>query len=139
MQTPCRNANFPIGGVLGSRIRRFAGDRDSLRISGRRIRRRFWRGFRFLLCLRHPDRQAIAATRDTFRQPEYYPFELNTQEKTLEKLNYLRENPVRKALFRQTTDEKWRSARWYEWRDSLASRFFEGSPGISLAWQSHTD
>lgn len=62
---------------------------------------------------------------DKFWQPKYYPFEIYTKEKMLEKLNYMHENPVRKGLAAQTTDWKWSSARWYEWRKSV---------GVPIEW-----
>jgi putative transposase len=62
---------------------------------------------------------------DKFWQPKYYPFEIYTQAKLLEKLNYMHENPVRKGLVAQATDWKWSSARWYTWRQSM---------GVPIAW-----
>ena len=62
---------------------------------------------------------------DKFWQPKYYPFEIYTKEKLLEKMNYMHENPVRKGLAAQTTDWKWSSARWYEWGKSV---------GVPIEW-----
>ena len=48
---------------------------------------------------------------DRFWQPKYYAFEIYEQEKLMEKLQYMHENPVRAGLVTATTDWKWSSAR----------------------------
>lgn len=62
---------------------------------------------------------------DRFWQPKYYVFEIYEQEKLMEKLQYMHENPVRAGLVAATTDWKWSSARWYEWHRSV---------GVPIQW-----
>ena len=62
---------------------------------------------------------------DRFWQPKYYAFEIYEQEKLMEKLQYMHENPVRAGLVAATTDWKWSSARWYEWHRSV---------GVPIQW-----
>ncbi len=49
-----------------------------------------------------------------FWTPKYYAFEIYSEEKLIEKLNYMHMNPVRAGLVEKTRDYKWSSARWYE-------------------------
>ena len=58
-------------------------------------------------------------------QPKYYSFNLYSREKTLEKLQYMHENPVRAGLVRQPTDWPWSSARHYEQGKSV---------GVPISW-----
>lgn len=53
---------------------------------------------------------------DRFWQPKYYAFEIYERKKLEEKLSYMHLNPVRAGLVSKTTDWRWSSARWYEWR-----------------------
>jgi putative transposase len=46
-------------------------------------------------------------------QARYYPFNVFTQEKLEEKLDYMHLNPVRRGLVTRAVDWKWSSARWY--------------------------
>jgi putative transposase len=62
---------------------------------------------------------------EQFWQPKYYSFELFDEAKLLEKLEYIHNNPIRRGLAARTTDWKWSSARWYEWRKPV---------GIPIAW-----
>jgi putative transposase len=65
----------------------------------------------------HPD--------DPFWQAKYYPFNLFTERKALEKLEYMHLNPVRAGLV----------ARAYEWRWSSAGYYENGTDvGISIEW-----
>ena len=60
-----------------------------------------------------------------FWQPKYYPFNLYTENKAKEKLDYMHLNPVRAGLVRQACDWRWSSARYYE----------QGRPvGVPLGW-----
>jgi len=46
-------------------------------------------------------------------QARYYPFNVFTQKKLEEKLDYMHLNPVRRGLVTRAVDWKWSSARWY--------------------------
>jgi len=48
--------------------------------------------------------------RRPFWQPKYYPFNLYTENKAREKLNYIHLNPVRAGLVEQACDWRWSSA-----------------------------
>ena len=50
---------------------------------------------------------------DRFWLPKYYSFEIETQEKLEEKLEYIHMNPVRSELVSKAVDWEWSSARWY--------------------------
>jgi putative transposase len=62
---------------------------------------------------------------ERFWTPKYYAFEIHSQEKLTEKINYMHMNPVRAGLAERATDYKWSSARWYEWGKSV---------GVSIEW-----
>jgi putative transposase len=49
-----------------------------------------------------------------FWQARYYDFNVFTQEKRLEKLNYMHWNPVKRGLVEKPEDWLWSSARYYE-------------------------
>jgi len=51
---------------------------------------------------------------EPFWQPKYYPFNLFTARKALEKLEYMHLNPVRAGLVSRATDWSWSSATYYE-------------------------
>jgi putative transposase len=46
-------------------------------------------------------------------QARYYPFNVFTEQKLAEKLDYIHMNPVRRGLVLRAVDWKWSSARWY--------------------------
>ena len=46
-------------------------------------------------------------------QARYYPFNVFTEKKLVEKLDYMHLNPVRRGLVSRAVDWKWSSARWY--------------------------
>ena len=60
-----------------------------------------------------------------FWLPKYYPFNLYTEKKALEKLDYMHLNPVRAGLVKQACDWQWSSARYYEQDESV---------GVPLEW-----
>jgi putative transposase len=63
--------------------------------------------------------------KEPFWQPKYYPFNLFTERKAKEKLDYMHLNPVRAGLVARAVDWPWSSARYYE----------QGKPvGVPLAW-----
>ena len=62
---------------------------------------------------------------DRFWQPKYYSFEIYERKKVEEKLEYIHANPVRAGLVRRSTDWRWSSARWYEWRQTV---------GVPIGW-----
>ena len=63
--------------------------------------------------------------KDPFWQPKYYPFNLFTERKAKEKLDYMHLNPVRAGLVARAVDWPWSSARYYE----------QGKPvGVPLGW-----
>ncbi len=49
-----------------------------------------------------------------FWQPRYYDFNVFTQEKRLEKLNYMHRNPVKRGLVEKPEDWPWSSVHYYE-------------------------
>lgn len=51
---------------------------------------------------------------DPVWQRKYYFFEIYSEKKLREKINYMHQNPVRAGLVEKATDWKWSSARWYE-------------------------
>ncbi len=51
--------------------------------------------------------------------PKFYAFEIYSDEKLLEKLQYMPLNPVRAGLVEKAVDWKWGSARWYEEQKSV--------------------
>jgi putative transposase len=50
---------------------------------------------------------------DPFWQPKYYPFNLFSEKKAKEKLDYMHKNPVTAGLVEQAIDWRWSSARHY--------------------------
>lgn len=63
--------------------------------------------------------------KEPFWQPKYYPFNLFTERKAKEKLDYMHLNPVRAGLVARAVDWPWSSARYYE----------QGKPvGVLLGW-----
>ena len=50
---------------------------------------------------------------DHFWQPKNHTFEIETERKLLEKLDYIHLNPVRAGIVKVATDWRWSSARWY--------------------------
>ena len=63
--------------------------------------------------------------REPFWQPKYYPFNLFTEKKAIEKLDYMHLNPVRAGLAGAATEWRWSSARYY----------IDGaSVGVPLGW-----
>jgi len=60
-----------------------------------------------------------------FWQPKYYPFNLYTEKKAREKLDYIHLNPVRAGLVERACDWQWSSARYYERGESV---------GVPLGW-----
>ena len=58
-------------------------------------------------------------------QAKYYSFNLYSDEKVREKLNYMHENPVRAGLVAQPCDWAFSSARYYEQGRSV---------GVPISW-----
>ena len=50
---------------------------------------------------------------DPFWQPKYYPFNLYSEQKATEKLDYMHTNPVSAGLVENAVDWRWSSARYY--------------------------
>jgi putative transposase len=59
---------------------------------------------------------------DKFWQPKAYVFQVYSEQKLLEKLTYMHENPVRAGLVRRAIDWRWSSARWYVLHKSVGVR-----------------
>jgi len=72
-----------------------------------------------------PEYMKSISPNDPFWQPKYYPFNLYTQKKANEKLDYMHLNPVRAGLVRQACDWRWSSARYYEQTTAV---------GVPLGW-----
>lgn len=62
---------------------------------------------------------------DRFWYPKSHAFEIESQAKLEEKLNYMHQNPVTAGLVRRAVDWKWSSARWYARRQSV---------GVPIQW-----
>ena len=63
--------------------------------------------------------------KDPFWQPSYYPFNLYSEHKALEKLNYMHNNPVNAGLVESPCGWSHGSARYYERGESV---------GVPLEW-----
>ncbi len=61
-----------------------------------------------------PAYQSEISARDPIWQVRYYSFEIYTDQKLQEKLQYLHLNPVRAGLAKKAVDWRWSSAQWYE-------------------------
>ena len=72
-----------------------------------------------------PDYFRRAGLPDRLWTPKYYSFEIYSEEKLKEKLDYMHMNPGRAGLVERCVDWKWSSARWY-----LENR----SVGVRLEW-----
>ena len=62
---------------------------------------------------KHPAYLAQMGGVETVWQAKYYPFNIFTQKKLLEKLEYMHNNPVRAGLVSNSCDWPWSSARFY--------------------------
>ncbi len=62
---------------------------------------------------------------DPIWQKRYYSFEIESEHKIEEKLNYMHMNPVRKGLVSSITEWGWSSARHYELSKSV---------GVPISW-----
>lgn len=60
-----------------------------------------------------------------FWQPKYYGFQIYSEQKLIEKLDYMHLNPVRAGLVSKAVDWQWSSARWYVLRQSV---------GVPITW-----
>ena len=56
---------------------------------------------------------AVKSSQRPFWQKRYYDFNVFTEEKWWEKLNYMHENPVRRGLVRSAPEWAWSSAHHY--------------------------
>ena len=63
--------------------------------------------------------------KDPFWQPRYYPFNLYSEKKAVEKLDYMHLNPVRAGLVEKAVDWAWSSARYFDGDKSV---------GVPLEW-----
>ncbi len=63
--------------------------------------------------------------KDPFWQPRYYPFNLYSEKKAVEKLDYMHLNPVRAGLVEKAVDWPWSSARYFDGGKSV---------GVPLEW-----
>ncbi len=63
--------------------------------------------------------------KDPFWTPKYYPFNLYTEKKAKEKLDYMHLNPVSAGLVPEACDWQWSSARYFEQGKSV---------GVPLGW-----
>ena len=72
-----------------------------------------------------PDHVHAIDRKDPFWQPRYYPFNLYSQKKATEKLDYMHLNPVRAGLVEKAVDWAWSSARYFDSGKSV---------GVPLEW-----
>jgi len=79
--------------------------------------------------LRHPTcpagRLQTIDRKEPFWQPRYYPFNLYSEKKATEKLDYMHLNPVRAGLVDKAVDWAWNSARYFDSGKSV---------GVPLEW-----
>ena len=61
-----------------------------------------------------PNYSATYSRSEPFWQAKYYPFNLFSERKAKEKLDYMHLNPVRAGLVERAIDWKWSSARYFE-------------------------
>ena len=61
-----------------------------------------------------PNYAATFSPDDPFWQAKYYPFNLYSERKAREKLDYMHLNPVRAGLVERAVDWRWSSAGFYE-------------------------
>lgn len=72
-----------------------------------------------------PSYYTASGMQGTFWQAKFYPFEIYTQEKLREKVEYMHKNPVDRGLVERAVDYRWSSARYW----------LEGRPvGVLLGW-----
>ena len=57
--------------------------------------------------------------RFAFWQKRYYDHNCRTKEKTIEKINYCHNNPVKKGLVEKPSQWRWSSYRWYNGMDDV--------------------
>ncbi len=62
---------------------------------------------------------------DRFWQPKYHAFQIYSEQKLTEKLDYMHQNPVRAGLVQAAVDRPWSSARWYLRHQSV---------GVPISW-----
>ena len=62
---------------------------------------------------------------DKFWQPKSYIFNIHSNHKLVQKLEYIHLNPVRAGLVDKAEDWRWSSARWY---------LHHRSVGVPLSW-----
>lgn len=67
-----------------------------------------------LLCTELKSYARFMAPRDPVWQPRYYDFNIYSEKKLREKLEYMHLNPVRAGLVHRPVDWPWSSARFYE-------------------------
>jgi putative transposase len=60
-----------------------------------------------------------------FWTPKYYSFEIESDRKLTEKLDYIHLNPVRRGLVDKASDWKWSSADWYAHQREV---------GVPISW-----
>ena len=72
-----------------------------------------------------PNYASTIPTTDPFWQPKYFPFNLYSDSKTREKLQYMHLNPVRAGLVERAADWKWSSAGYYEHGEDV---------GVPIEW-----
>lgn len=72
-----------------------------------------------------PDYFAGFGLGERFWQPKSYTFHGYSTAKTLEKLDYLHQNPVKAGLVARAVDWRWSSARWY---------ILHRSVGVPITW-----
>jgi putative transposase len=61
-----------------------------------------------------PKYSATIPQTNPFWQPKYYPFNLFSERKAREKLDYMHMNPVRAGFVERAIDWEWSSARYFE-------------------------
>jgi len=72
-----------------------------------------------------PNYAATFPSTDAFWQSKYYPFNLYSESKAHEKLEYMHLNPVRAGLVQRAVDWRWSSARHFELNEPV---------GVPIQW-----
>jgi putative transposase len=65
---------------------------------------------------------------DPFWQARYYDFNVFTEEKRIEKLEYMHMNPVKRGFVEKSEEWRWSSSRYYAYDE-------QGSVEIASSWR----
>lgn len=81
---------------------------------------------------RHPDYWEKVGEQDSVWQARYHSFNVYSEGKLQQKLDYVHLNPVRAGLVDHPVDWRWSSARWY-WERKPVGITIKLPPGLGIA------